>query len=70
MDEISAVVANITATLKARKNRLAPQIKELRAVRNVFEELEGRSSNDTRLIGPSLHLFSLLQKVHKEKGAI
>jgi len=42
LDEISAVVANITQTLKARKNRLAPQIKELRAVRNVFEELEGR----------------------------
>lgn len=40
LDEISAVVANIVQTLKARKNKLAPQIKELRAIRSKYEEVE------------------------------
>lgn len=40
LDDISRLVANITATLKQRKNKLAPQIKELRAIRNKFEEVE------------------------------
>jgi intraflagellar transport protein 81 len=40
LDEISRIVANITTTLKQKKNKLAPQIKELRAIRNKFEEIE------------------------------
>jgi intraflagellar transport protein 81 len=38
--EISMVVTNINQTLKERKNRLAPQIKELRTVRQRFQEFE------------------------------
>jgi intraflagellar transport protein 81 len=38
--EISMVVTNINQTLKERKNKLAPQIKELRTVRQRFQEFE------------------------------
>lgn len=40
LDEISRIVANITQVLKNRKNKLAPQIKELRSIRHKFEEVE------------------------------
>jgi len=40
LDQISRIVADITSTLKQRKNKLAPQIKELRSIRNKFEEVE------------------------------
>ena len=45
LDEISAIVTDITQTLKERKNKLAPQIKELRAVRQRYQELEGAFLN-------------------------
>lgn len=40
LDDISRIVASITATLKQKKNKLAPQIKDLRAIRTKFEEVE------------------------------
>jgi len=40
LEEISKIVTNINIALKDRKNKLAPQIKELRSVRQQFQELE------------------------------
>merc|ERR1719183_1016689 len=40
LDEISKIVTDINQTLKERKNKLAPQIKELRAVRQRYQEVE------------------------------
>jgi len=40
LEEISQVVDEINEQIKARKNRLAPQIKELRALRAKYQELE------------------------------
>ncbi|TYZ60263.1 hypothetical protein PybrP1_008494 [[Pythium] brassicae (nom. inval.)] len=40
LEEISRIVTDINQTLKERKNQLAPQIKELRAVRQRYQELE------------------------------
>lgn len=42
LEEISKIVTDITQSLKERKNKLAPQIKELRAVRQQYQELEAR----------------------------
>jgi intraflagellar transport protein 81 len=40
LEEISKIVTDINQALKERKNRLAPQIKELRSVRQRYQELE------------------------------
>ena len=40
LEEISAIVTDISAALKERKNKLAPQIKELRALRQRYQEVE------------------------------
>lgn len=40
LEEISRVVTDLNQTLKERKNQLAPQIKELRAVRQKYQETE------------------------------
>ena len=40
LEEISKIVTDINQALKERKNRLAPQIKELRAVRSDYQERE------------------------------
>jgi len=40
LEEISKIVTDINQALKERKNKLAPQIKELRAVRQRYQELE------------------------------
>eukprot|EP00937_MAST-01D_sp_MAST-1D-sp2_P004596 g4596.t1 len=40
LEEISRVVAETNSELKQRKNKLAPQIKKLRAVRSDYQELE------------------------------
>jgi len=40
LDEISNLVEKINNSLKDRKNKLAPMIKELRTVRQSFEEIE------------------------------
>merc|ERR1712226_673968 len=40
LEEISKIVTDINMALKDRKNKLAPQIKELRSVRQQFQELE------------------------------
>jgi len=40
LENISQVVEEINTQIKTRKNRLAPQIKELRALRSKFQELE------------------------------
>lgn len=40
LEEISRVVTDINQALKVRKNQLAPQIKELRTVRQRFQEVE------------------------------
>merc|ERR1712032_593869 len=40
LDEISAIVQKINAQLKEKKNKLAPQIKALRSVRQSFQQVE------------------------------
>merc|ERR1719223_2592659 len=40
LDEISAIVQKINAQLKDKKNKLAPQIKALRSVRQNFQQVE------------------------------
>lgn len=40
LEEISSIVERINATLKKKKEKLAPQIKDLRAVRADFEAIE------------------------------
>merc|ERR1712157_371135 len=40
LDEISAIVQQINAQLKEKKNKLAPQIKALRSVRQSFQQVE------------------------------
>merc|ERR1712054_559048 len=40
LEESSRTVTDINIALKDRKNKLAPQIKELRSVRQQFQELE------------------------------
>lgn len=40
LDEISQIVTDINSALKERKNKLAPQIKELRVVRQEYQEVE------------------------------
>eukprot|EP00929_Paragymnodinium_shiwhaense_P106287 TRINITY_DN7154_c0_g3_i1.p1 TRINITY_DN7154_c0_g3~~TRINITY_DN7154_c0_g3_i1.p1 ORF type:complete len:673 (-),score=310.08 TRINITY_DN7154_c0_g3_i1:131-2149(-) len=42
LDEISAIVQKINAQLKEKKNKLAPQIKALRAVRQSFQQVEAK----------------------------
>lgn len=42
LDEISQVVTRITSQLKEKKNKLAPQIKALRSVRQEFQMVEQR----------------------------
>merc|ERR1712232_527564 len=43
LDEISAIVQKINAQLKDKKNKLAPQIKALRAERQAFQQVEVKS---------------------------
>merc|ERR1712217_601412 len=40
LDEISAIVQKINQQLKEKKNKLAPQIKALRSVRQNFQQVE------------------------------
>mmetsp|Transcript_44907 Transcript_44907/g.103779 ORF Transcript_44907/g.103779 Transcript_44907/m.103779 type:complete len:673 (-) Transcript_44907:371-2389(-) len=40
LDEISAIVSKINSQLKEKKNKLAPQIKALRSVRQNFQQVE------------------------------
>jgi len=40
LEEISKIVTDINQKLKERKNKLAPQIKQLRTVRNQYQEKE------------------------------
>lgn len=40
LDEISSIVTKINAQLKEKKNKLAPQIKALRSVRQNFQQVE------------------------------
>lgn len=42
LDEISAIVQSINTKLKEKKNKLAPQIKALRSVRQNFQQLEDK----------------------------
>mmetsp|Transcript_45040 Transcript_45040/g.104338 ORF Transcript_45040/g.104338 Transcript_45040/m.104338 type:complete len:673 (+) Transcript_45040:88-2106(+) len=42
LDEISEIVKKINAQLKDKKNKLAPQIKALRSVRQQFQQVEAR----------------------------
>ena len=45
LEEISALVERIEAEIKAKKNVLAPSIKELRHVRGQYETMEGEYNN-------------------------
>merc|ERR1712187_891173 len=42
LDEISAIVQKINSQLKEKKNKLAPQIKALRSVRQNFQQVEAK----------------------------
>merc|ERR1712066_506791 len=42
LDEISGIVRKINAQLKEKKNKLAPQIKALRSVRQNFQQVEAK----------------------------
>jgi len=42
LDEISAIVSKINSQLKEKKNKLAPQIKALRSVRQNFQQVEAK----------------------------
>lgn len=68
LDDISRIVASITATLKQKKNKLAPQIKELRAIRTKFEEVEvgylkRKKVHDNIALGLQSERLSLEQEV-------
>lgn len=49
LESISEIVERITQTLKDKKNKLAPQIKELRAVRHKFEEIESQYNGKKKI---------------------
>merc|ERR1719261_2313182 len=42
LDEIQGIVQKINVQLKEKKNKLAPQIKALRAVRQNFQQVEAK----------------------------
>jgi len=75
LDEISRVVANITQTLKSRKNKLAPQIKELRTIRHKYEEVEKEYSANKKVydnltLGLESERIKLEQDVESNKNGI
>jgi len=68
--EISLVVTNINQTLKERKNRLAPQIKELRTVRQRFQEFEQEYFEKKALYeNTAVHLETERLKLEQECAA-
>ncbi|CEG42166.1 uncharacterized protein PHALS_12463 [Plasmopara halstedii] len=67
LEEISRVVTNINQALKERKNQLAPQIKELRTVRQRYQEmeqiyLERKSQYDQTAVGLEAERLKLEQE--------
>ena len=70
LEEISNIVTDINVALNARKNKLAPQIKELRAVRQRYQELEAtyvdqKNKYDNTKAGLESHQMRLLQECNK-----
>ncbi|DAZ95015.1 TPA: hypothetical protein N0F65_003641 [Lagenidium giganteum] len=69
LEEISRIVTDINQTLKERKNQLAPQIKELRAVRQKYQEmeqtyLEKKAQYDNTAVGLETERIKLEQECH------
>ncbi|KAJ0394462.1 hypothetical protein P43SY_010320 [Pythium insidiosum] len=69
LEEISRIVTDINQTLKERKNQLAPQIKELRAVRQRYQEmeqtyLERKAQYDNTAVGLETERIKLEQECH------
>lgn len=67
LEEISRVVTDINHTLKERKNQLAPQIKELRAVRQRYQDMETgyldkKAQYDTTAVGLEAERLKLEQE--------
>jgi intraflagellar transport protein 81 len=67
LEEISRIVTDINQTLKERKNQLAPQIKELRTVRQRYQEmetqyLEKKASYDNTAVGLETERIKLEQE--------
>ena len=46
LEEISKIVTDITAVLNERKTKLAPAIKELRAVRQEYQDIEATATSE------------------------
>lgn len=69
LEEISRIVTDINQTLKERKNQLAPQIKELRAVRQKYQDmeqtyLEKKAQYDNTAVGLETERLKLEQECH------
>ncbi|TMW55792.1 hypothetical protein Poli38472_010674 [Pythium oligandrum] len=69
LEEISRIVTDINQTLKDRKNQLAPQIKELRSVRQRYQEmeqtyLERKAQYDNTAVGLETERIKLEQECH------
>ena len=67
LEEISRIVTDINQTLKERKNQLAPQIKDLRSVRQKYQEmeqiyLEKKAQYDNTAIGLETERIKLEQE--------
>lgn len=70
LEEISQVVDEINEQIKARKNRLAPQIKELRALRARYQELESEYLEKKAIYeNTAVGLDAELSKLHEEVAA-
>eukprot|EP01083_Nonionella_stella_P306463 1073481_1 len=70
LDSISGVVQKISSQLKAKKSKLAPLIKELRAVREKFKAVQSKFQEKKGVFDNiSLGLDSELSKLKDAVGA-
>mmetsp|Transcript_25027 Transcript_25027/g.70526 ORF Transcript_25027/g.70526 Transcript_25027/m.70526 type:complete len:678 (-) Transcript_25027:211-2244(-) len=75
LDEISAIVQKINSQLKEKKNKLAPQIKALRSVRQHFQQvevkyLEKKSSYDQAKSGMDSDLTKAASEVKQLESEV
>ncbi len=67
LEEISKVVTEINQNIKKRKEKLAPQIKELRAIRSQYQELEvGYTEKKALYDNATLGIFSEQERLSQE----
>uniref|UniRef100_A0A0G4GRA1 IFT81 calponin homology domain-containing protein n=1 Tax=Chromera velia CCMP2878 TaxID=1169474 RepID=A0A0G4GRA1_9ALVE len=70
LEEMSRIVVEITAQLKEKKGKLAPQIKELRSLRDEYKSIEGtyhqrKTAYETTQMGLDTMLSKLREEVKK-----